>query len=110
MVKNWKLPQDRKGVKTFLGFTSYYRSFVENYSVIAKPLTELTSEKVPFIWTGKCTEVFEKLCDQLIQSPILSLPREAQYFTLSTDASGFGIGAILEQEIDGVNKVICYGS
>ncbi|XP_073130890.1 uncharacterized protein [Henckelia pumila] len=39
----------------------YYRRFVENFSQIAKPLTQLTRKDVPFVWNSECKESFHEL-------------------------------------------------
>lgn len=41
-VTHWKKPTDLKSLRSFLGFCGYYRRFIENYSAIVRPLTELT--------------------------------------------------------------------
>ena len=38
-VRDWATPEDVKGVRSFLGFANYYRRFVQNFVVIADPLT-----------------------------------------------------------------------
>ena len=49
-VMRMKPPKNRTGVRSFLGMTSFFRKFVKNYAALAKPLTLLTSENVPWIW------------------------------------------------------------
>jgi len=65
----------------------------------------------PFIWTEKCQEAFEQLKQHLISSPILIYPDFEKPFFLYTDASSFGLGAVLTQK-DNKKKehVIAYAS
>ncbi|CAL1687615.1 unnamed protein product [Lasius platythorax] len=109
-VKNWPVPQNRKQLRSFLGFCSYYRKFIRGFSLIAKPLFTLTEHQVKFEWSSSCQQAFEELKQKLIFSPILSFPKEQGQFILNTDASNHGIGAVLSQIQDGTEKVIAYFS
>lgn len=40
-VKNWPTPSNSEDVRKFLGFVSYYRTFILNFSKIARPITSL---------------------------------------------------------------------
>lgn len=109
-VRDWPVPQTKKQVRSFLGFCSYYRKFVKGFSLIAKPLFSLTENLAKFIWTDQCEMAFRELKRRLISSPILSFPKSEGQFILDTDASNHGIGAVLSQKQDGVEKVIAYFS
>jgi hypothetical protein len=73
-VVDWKVPKDKKAVKSYLGFVGYYRRFIPNYSTIAKPLTQLTGKNEVFQWSSQCQGAFEKLKECLLSAPILVLP------------------------------------
>ena len=49
-VQDWATPQDVKGVRSFLGFTNYYRRFVKDFAAIADPLASLTKKGVEWQW------------------------------------------------------------
>ena len=97
-IADWKTPQNLKDVRTFLGFTGFYRYFVPNYSKIARPLIELTKKAVPFHWGETQVKAFETLKSLMCSRPVLKQPDYAKPFFLSTDASAYGVGAILSQE------------
>ena len=109
-VENWPTPSNLRDVRSFLGLCSYYRKFVGHFADIAKPLHKLTQKNHKFEWTTDCQEAFDKLKRALTSSPILSYPQPNGKFILDTDASNFGMGAVLSQIQEGQEKVISYFS
>ena len=85
-------------VRKFLGFTGYYRYFIKDYSKIAKPLLLLTHNTTPWQWNDEQQQAFEKLWDLMCQQPVLRQPNFTKPFAVFTDASAYGVGAILLQE------------
>ncbi|KAG8485712.1 hypothetical protein CXB51_019030 [Gossypium anomalum] len=74
------------------------KRFVEGFSVIAAPLTKLIRKGVPFVWTEKQQEAFEKLKKVLTEAPVLIQPEFGKDFTVYSDASHVGLGYVLMQE------------
>ncbi|KAL5009890.1 hypothetical protein ScPMuIL_012195, partial [Solemya velum] len=109
-VKHWPVPNSVKDVQKFLGLASYYRCFVQDFSTLAHPLTNLTHKGAKFDWTIACQEVFETLQGKLIISPILSYPDFSCPFILDTDSSDYGVGAVLSQLRGDKEVVITYFS
>ncbi|GET54545.1 retroviral-like aspartic protease 1 [Rhizophagus irregularis DAOM 181602=DAOM 197198] len=110
-IKNLKPPKNIKQIREINGLCSYYRKFVKGYSKIVKPIMELTRKNIPFVWTDKQQKALEELKKKLTNYPILQHPNFEKEFILITDASGEGLGAILEQ-LDENNReiVISYAS
>ena len=106
VVQKWPTPTDVTEVRQFLGLASYYRRYVKNFADIAAPLHHLTQKAVDFNWEENCQHSFQVLKDALTQAPVLGYPCFKKGFTLQTDASAVGIGAVLEQE----GHVIAYAS
>ncbi|KAL5554975.1 hypothetical protein UlMin_037211 [Ulmus minor] len=106
VVKNWKTPSNASEVRSFLGLAGYYRRFVEGFSRIAMPLTNLTRKNVKFEWNDACNDSFLELKKRLITAPVLTIPTGEEGFVIYSDASGTGLGAVLMQH----GKVIAYAS
>ena len=97
-VADWPTPRTVHDIRAFLGFTGFYRYFVPNYSLIARPLIELTRKTTPFHWEEAQIQAFERLKTLMCSKPILRQPNYEQQFFLATDASAYGVGAVLLQE------------
>ena len=108
-VTEWPIPRTKQQVQSFLGLVNYYRRFIKDCSLLAKPLTNLT-KKVPFEWKQEQTECFEKLKKALTTAPVLRSFDSALPVVVTTDASQFAIGAVLEQEEDSKKRPVAFAS
>ncbi|XP_073318838.1 retrovirus-related Pol polyprotein from transposon 412 [Pagrus major] len=119
-VTHWKKPANLKSLQSFLGFFGYYRRFIQNYSAIVHPLTELTkgypptqqkkknvskknnyfkvSEPFDKRWTPACDDAFHLIIEKLTNAPVLAFADPAKPYVLHVDASLNGLGAVLNQE------------
>ena len=84
---DWPVPETVTQVRALLGLGNYYRRFVEGFSQIAQPLTDLTKKGKTFIWDDGCQTAFERLKQALISPDIMAFPSETGQFILDTDAS-----------------------
>lgn len=121
-VANWPRPQDVAALRSFLGFTSYYRRFVKNFSVIAAPLYRLIGElggskdrkgtrrPLSSAWTEACEGSFQDLKVRLTTTPVLAYANFSLPFILEVDASQNGLGAVLSQEQEGKVRPLAYAS
>ena len=100
-VVDFPVPTNVKTVREFLGMASYYRRFIPNFAKTANPLHMLTHQDVTFQWTSVCQSAFDRLKELLSSPPVLAYPDFSKKFLLHTDASGLGLGAVLEQEPEG---------
>ena len=96
-IKAIETPQNVRQLRRFLGMASYYRNFIQHFATTAKPLTELTSKKIKFDWTNKHQDAFDSLKASLCQAPVLTHPDYSKPFTIFSDASNVGVGAVLTQ-------------
>jgi len=89
-----------------VGLAGYYRKFIEGFSNIVVPLTQLTRKDQPFTWTDNCEESFQELKQRLMSAPILVIPDVGKPFEVYCDASHLGLGYVLMQE----KKAMTYAS
>lgn len=123
-VKNWVRPTNAEEVRRFVAFAGYYRRFVKDFSKIAKPLTAIMpspvkkgkkkqSEKLKlqtFNWGSEQENAFNELKRLLCSHPILGYSDHTLPYELHVDASSKGLGAVLYQKQNGLNRVISYAS
>ena len=100
-VKEYPKPRNIHEVRGFLGFVGFYRKFIAGFAKIAKPLTELTKAKAKkFEWDDEAEQSYHTLKELIQTAPMLHAPDENQPFWLTTDASDFAVGAVLQQKDD----------
>lgn len=109
-VRTWPRPNNVKQLQASLGLFGYYRRFVPNFATVAEPLHALLRKNQPWSWTKAQDAAFDSLKDALVSEPVLCTPNFNLEFTVHTDASSVGLGAILSQVQDGKERVVCYGS
>ena len=117
-----KRPTTVGDVRKLLGFLSYYRMYIQDFSRIAKPVYELLQvkgnpvasqgklkkgkgaqlpSKTPIQWTDCHQTILEQLINVLLHPPVLAYPDFELPFTLHTDACQQGLGAVLYQRQSG---------
>ncbi|GJX33296.1 gypsy/ty3 retroelement polyprotein [Tanacetum coccineum] len=96
-MKEWPVPINIKQLRGFIGLIGYYRRFIKGYAIISQPLTALLKRNA-FQWSSQTQTAFEKLKQAMINSPVLALLNFNKGFVIETDASGVGIGAVLQQQ------------
>ena len=116
VIQDWPVPETVYDVRSFLGFTNYYRKFLFRYSRIARPLNELISgenskkKNGPVKWEEKHQQAFEKLKQLCTEAPILAYADYKKPFRVYTDASEIGLGAVISQVQGETKHVIAYAS
>ena len=98
-VLEWKTPESLVEVQSFLGFANFYRCFIQDYSGIARPLTELTKKekKEEWAWNLEAQQAFVELKQCFTTAPILPHFNPTKQVIIESDASDFALGAVLSQ-------------
>ena len=94
-VKTLKQLQQR------LGFTNYFREYVPNYASLMAPLEKLRTQGKNLKWMPEHDAILEKFRKILNEQVIISYPEFEKELIVGTDASKYGLGAILYQ-VEGV--------
>ncbi len=98
-IRDWPIPTSFEEFQCFLGFANFYRRFIQNYSSIASPLTNLLRLKPKSLsWTPSATEAFTTLKEAFISAPILVHLDPDKAFVMEGDASTTRVGAVLSQQ------------
>jgi hypothetical protein len=85
-VLNWKPPTNVSEIRSFLGLVGYYHRFIQDFTMLAKPMTWLLEKGKVFKWTHDCQVSFEELKKHLTTTPVLVLPNLSK-FDIYCDAS-----------------------
>lgn len=99
-LRDYNRPTTKKGIRSFLGATGFYRKFIRNYSSIATPLYKMTTKDTPDrpTWNEKQNQAFQQLRTALTSDSVLTSPNPDKPYILCTDASTQGVGAVLCQQ------------
>jgi hypothetical protein len=105
-VLSWNTPTSVSDIRSFLGLAGYYRSFIEGFSKISKPMIKLLGKDKKFEWSAKCEASFQELKKWLTIAPVLVMPDMEKPFSIYYDALGQGLGCVLMQD----GHVVVYAS
>ncbi|KAI7802904.1 hypothetical protein IRJ41_022848 [Triplophysa rosa] len=112
-IANAPRPADMVALRSFVGLTSWFNKFLPNYATVVEPLRQMlrTDVQAPLQWNEETVESFEMLKRMLLESPALAIHDPALPAFVSTDASDYGLGAVLTQlRSDGAERVIAFAS
>ena len=98
-VKTWPVPKNVKDVRRFLGFTGYYRKFIQGFVAIARPLNNIlvgiatiskarkkpAKKKMSFEWGPEQQNSFDTIIDKLTNPPVLAYANYSIPFKVHTE-------------------------
>lgn len=110
-ITDYPIPKNIKQIRSLIGMASWYRRFINNYSTLLSPLSDLTKKTTTkFKWTKSADEAFNSLKQVLTHAPVLCNPDFNSPFIVQTDASDVGIGGVLVQGEGANEQVIAFMS
>jgi hypothetical protein len=96
-IREWQSPKCVKDVQAFLGFTNFYRRFIQGFSALAAPLSALTRYDTPFVWREETEAAFQAPKKAFTTAPILHHFDPEKAIIVETDASDYVSAEILSQ-------------
>ena len=110
-IVNAPVPKNVQQLRSFLGLANYYRKFIPNLSTILQPLNALLQAKKKWDWSTDCDKAFRETKQQIISAKVLTHYDPKKPITLATDASAYGIGAVISHTFpDGSEHPIAFAS
>ncbi|GJS80912.1 reverse transcriptase domain-containing protein [Tanacetum coccineum] len=108
VIAKFPYPTNVKGVRSFLEHVGFYRGFIEDLSMIYKPMIQILMKYAKFDFSNDCKKAFNIMKEKLTITPIIISPDWNVPFELMCDASDFAVGSVLGQRIDGKFKPVYY--
>lgn len=110
-ILEYPIPKTPKDVRRFVGMVSFYKQFIDHFSDLTAPITDLLKKsKGKIVWTKDADEAFLRIKSELISPNVLANPDFNLPFTIESDASNVAVGAVLTQNQDGIRKPIAFFS
>lgn len=101
-------PQNVDELRSFLGMAQYYAKFVKNVASILHPLYRLLQKNVKFVWSNWCKRAFEEMKKAIASDQVLTTYNPEYPLVLETDASPYGLGAILSHKVNDTLRPIAF--
>ena len=86
-IKEWPDPENVTGIRVFLGYTNFYRSIIEGYGRIVKPLIDLTKKDKKFWQEEAQKQAFQSIKDKVTSKPVVAMPDPEKPFKVEVDIS-----------------------
>ena len=109
-VTDFPMPRKTTELRSFLGLTNYFRDHVPNHSNVVPPLQKMilhaSKKQTLLIWTDAAADAFYIIKQRIAESPLLYFRDDTAPINLMTDASDYGIGGYLYQQVDGAKQLV----
>ncbi|XP_037520549.1 uncharacterized protein LOC119397183 [Rhipicephalus sanguineus] len=110
-IVKMKPPTNVTEIKRFLGMTNFVSRFIPNFGYIAHPLTELLRKSNHFVWDAAQQQAFQEIKEAITSRPVLALYDPRKRLIVSSDASSYGLGAVLfQKDPHGNRRPVAYAS
>jgi hypothetical protein len=88
-------PTNVMRICSFLGHVGFYQRFIQNFSQIAWPLTDILAKDASFVFMEDCLQAFHTLKKALVSPPIIQPPDCHLPFKIMCDASDYIVRVML---------------
>lgn len=105
-----KVPKDLQQLQSYLGLLNHYSRFIPNLSSEISSLYELTKKDTKYVWSENCQKAFERSKKLMVENDMLELYDPTKQIIVATDASPYGVSAILSHLVDGIEKPVLFAS
>nr|XP_037276745.1 uncharacterized protein K02A2.6-like [Rhipicephalus microplus] len=109
-VMKAQTPADVVSLRSFLGLIGYYSHFLPNYAEVVEPLRRLLRKGQKFVWDQSTEESFCRVKKMLSSCGVVAMFNESLPVQVTTDASAYGLGAVLQQVVDGEVRTVAFAS
>ncbi|XP_046408442.1 uncharacterized protein K02A2.6-like [Ischnura elegans] len=109
-IREMERPKTTEAVQRFLGMVHYHLKFLDHLADMTQPLRELLSCKGKLPWTEVHDKAFAAIKKRLTEAPALGIYDPNRKCRVSADSSSYGLGAVLEQNQNGVWKAVSFAS
>lgn len=109
-ILDYPTPRTPKEIRRFMGMVSFYKQFIDRFSDLTAPITDLLKGKKKLEWTKAAEQSFLKIKSVLVSPDVLANPDFNLPFVIESDASDVAVGAVLLQVQDGNRRPIAFFS
>ncbi|EZG68681.1 putative gag-pol polyprotein [Gregarina niphandrodes] len=93
-LKNAAACSDKRSLQSFLGLVGCLRPFIRRFAEYTAPLFNLLKKGTVFDWGPRQADAFKAQKEAVVEAALLYTPEPGQPYTIETDASVLGIGAV----------------
>ena len=103
-------PTNVPELRSFMGMVNFMARFIPSLSTIMEPLSRLLKSDQEWTWDAQQEDAFAAVKNAMTKSTALAFYDHNRPTKLSSDASSYGLGAVILQEIDGEFRPVEYAS
>jgi hypothetical protein len=99
-IRSWPVPINIKEIRGFLGFTNFYRHFIERFGRLATSFIKLIKKDKIFEWIEQQQTIFDDIKYRILNKPILMIADLEKPFKIETNALDFVFrGQLVQRDI-----------